>query len=168
MVSQEKYIQSLRSVCASVWILANSNNGEKHAMTVSSLTPVSVDPPSLLCCINSQASLCASISKTNSTFSANLLNVNQSELALLCSDKEEGEARFDHAEWSSHSLADGTNVPVVMNTQFTYICKTVQHERLFTHNVVYASVEELISETMVALPSPMVYCDRQFGKFTAR
>ena len=53
MTLQDNFRKAMRSYVYSVSILSNINeNSECHAITVSSVTSVSIDPPSLLVCIN--------------------------------------------------------------------------------------------------------------------
>ena len=62
MALQDNFRKAMRSYVYSVSILSNINeNNECHAITVSSVTSVSIDPPSLLVCINKSASIHNSI-----------------------------------------------------------------------------------------------------------
>ena len=58
MSLQDNFRKAMRSYVYSVSILSNVNeNKEYNAITVSSVTSVSIDPPSILVCINKTAGI---------------------------------------------------------------------------------------------------------------
>jgi flavin reductase (DIM6/NTAB) family NADH-FMN oxidoreductase RutF len=74
-----------------------------NAITVSSVTSVSIDPPSLLVCINKTAGIHDSIVQ-DSKFCINLLNKNQEEISNLCSSFQEEGDRFKNDEWDTSGI----------------------------------------------------------------
>ena len=98
MALQDNFRKAMRSYVYSVSILSNANananaNSEYHAITVSSVTSVSLDPPSLLVCINKSASIHNSI-VIGSKFCINLLTKDHEELSNICSSYENENKRF--------------------------------------------------------------------------
>ena len=99
MALQDNFRKAMRSYVYSVSILSNTNeNNECHAITVSSVTSVSIDPPSLLVCINKSASIHNSII-IGSKFCINLLTKDHEELSNICSSYENENKRFESDEW---------------------------------------------------------------------
>jgi len=77
MSLQDNFRKAMRSYIYSVSVMSNVDENKKFsAITVSSVTSVSLDPPSLLVCINKSAGIHNSI-KEGSSFCINLLNKNQ-------------------------------------------------------------------------------------------
>ena len=78
--SSQQFKTAMRKYAYSVSIVSNtSNKGINNAITISSFTSISVDPPSVLICINKSSS----IHKTliiDSLFCINLLNEKQKEI----------------------------------------------------------------------------------------
>ena len=73
MSLQDNFRKAMRSYVYSVSILSNvSENKEYNAITVSSVTSVSIDPPSILVCINKTAGIHDSI-KLGTKYCINLL-----------------------------------------------------------------------------------------------
>ena len=58
---RDTFIGALRNVVYPVSIVSSSGEDKKYAITVSSVTSVSIDPPSLLVCINKNSSFIDSI-----------------------------------------------------------------------------------------------------------
>jgi flavin reductase (DIM6/NTAB) family NADH-FMN oxidoreductase RutF len=83
MSLQDNFRQAMRSYIYSVSVMSNvDSNGDFSAITVSSVTSVSLDPPSLLVCINKSAGIHNTIEE-GSSFCINLLNKNQEYISKL-------------------------------------------------------------------------------------
>ena len=95
---KKNFLTTMRGVASTVCVVSAKDQGERHAMTATSVTSLSMEPPSMLICINKEASIHKLISK-DSSFCINILSNNQRELAEVCSDREEGESRFKSEAW---------------------------------------------------------------------
>ncbi len=95
------YINAMRGVTSTVSIISAKEDDERHAMTVTSVTSLSLDPPAMLVCVNKDASI-HNIINYGSSFCINILSSKQKELAEVCSKSEEGEARFDSQLWKEN------------------------------------------------------------------
>jgi len=140
MTLQDNFRKAMRSYVYSVSILSNANanananaNSEYHAITVSSVTSVSLDPPSLLVCINKSASIHNSI-VIGSKFCINLLTKDHEELSNICSSYENEDKRFKSDEWD---LAD---VPFLKRAQANIFCEVDQLISYHTHSIVIGKV----------------------------
>lgn len=82
MNKQDKFIKALRNLAYPVCIISNIENGHKNAITVSSMTSLSIDPASLLACINKSASIHKTLNVGN-LVNVNLLSSSQQEISKL-------------------------------------------------------------------------------------
>lgn len=98
---KKSYINAMRGVTSTVSIISAKVDGERHAMTATSVTSLSLDPPAMLVCINKDASI-HNIIKSGTSFCINILSSRQKELAEVCSKSEEGEARFQGQHWKEN------------------------------------------------------------------
>jgi flavin reductase (DIM6/NTAB) family NADH-FMN oxidoreductase RutF len=95
---KQNFLNSMRGITSTVNVISAAAEGQRHAMTATSVTSLSLDPPSMLVCINKDASL-HKILLDNSNFCINVLSSLQKELAEVCSNSEEGESRFVSESW---------------------------------------------------------------------
>ena len=95
---KKTFLASMRAVTSTVNVISASHEGERHAMTATSVTSLSLDPPSMLVCVNKDASIHKILSE-GSHFSINILSSSQRELAEVCSNSDEGESRFVNESW---------------------------------------------------------------------
>ena len=120
MSIQDNFRLAMRRYIYSVSIMSNRDNGgNTNAITVSSVTSISMDPPSLLICINKSSRIHDTLI-IGSKFCINLLNKDQEELSNTCSDEDKHEQRFNDKNWN---LED---IPFLANAQANIIVnKTV-------------------------------------------
>ena len=136
MTIQDNFKKAMRSYVYSVSIMSNiDDNKNLNAITVSSVTSVSIDPPSLLVCINKTAGIHDSIIK-DSKFCINLLKKSQQDISNLCSTFQEEENRFKNDQW------DITDIPFLKNAQANIFCKVDEIISYHTHSIVVAKVIE--------------------------
>ena len=85
MSIQEDFRLAMRRYIYSVSVMSNvGTNGTPNAITVSSVTSISMDPPSLLICINKSSRIHDTL-EIGSKFCINLLNKDQ-DCLLYTSD----------------------------------------------------------------------------------
>ena len=96
--TKKNFLKSMRGITSTVNVISASAYGQRHAMTATSVTSLSLDPPSMLICVNKDASL-HKILMEGSNFCINVLSSLQKELAEVCSNGDEGEFRFIGNAW---------------------------------------------------------------------
>ena len=69
---KNEFLEVLRTLKQTVFILSAGDKTERHAMTVSSVTSLSVEPPSIMVAINKNAGI-NSILSEDTNFCLNLL-----------------------------------------------------------------------------------------------
>ena len=136
MSIQDNFRLAMRRYIYSVSIMSNKDNADiPNAITVSSVTSISMDPPSLLICINKSSRIHNSIG-LESKFCINLLNNKQEDLSNICSDEDMYDQRFKDKNWN----LDG--IPFLKNAQANIFCKVDKLTSYHTHTIVIGLVED--------------------------
>ena len=136
MSIQDNFRLAMRRYIYSVSIMSNKDNADNpNAITVSSVTSISMDPPSLLICINKSSRIHDTI-QLGSKFCINLLNSNQQNLSNICSDEDMYDQRFKDKNWN---LDD---IPFLQNAQANIFCKVDKLTSYHTHTIVVGLVED--------------------------
>ncbi len=136
MSIQDNFRLAMRRYIYSVSIMSNKDNADNpNAITVSSVTSISMDPPSLLICINKSSRIHDTI-VLGSKFCINLLNNNQENLSNICSDEDMYDQRFKDKNWN---LDD---IPFLQNAQANIFCKVDKLTSYHTHTIVVGLVED--------------------------
>ena len=145
---KKTFLDSMRAVTSTVNVISASCEGERHAMTATSVTSLSLDPPSMLVCVNKDASIHKILSK-GSHFSINILSSSQRELAEVCSNSDEGESRFVNESWKDQGSyiynADA------LSTLFCLKTNEVDHS---SHTIFIGRVENAINNDEL---KPLLY-----------
>ena len=136
MSIQDNFRLAMRRYIYSVSIMSNKDNaGNPNAITVSSVTSISMNPPSLLICINKSSRIHNSI-ELGSKFCINLLNNEQKDLSNVCSDEDMYDQRFKDKNWNLQ------NIPFLVNAQANIFCKVDKLTSYHTHSIVIGLVED--------------------------
>ena len=133
---QEEFLSILRTTKQTVFIMSAEKNDIRRAVTVSSVTSLSLDPPMIIVCINKNASI-HQILEEGRKFCLNLLRRDQKNLANLCSGQDDGEKRFSLGEWHSHD-------PIYLESAQSNIFWSIEELIPFSsHSLVIGKVYEL-------------------------
>ena len=136
MSIQDNFRLAMRKYIYSVSIMSNrDSNDNLNAITVSSVTSISMEPPSILICINKSSKIHDSI-VLDSKFCINLLNKDQHELSNICSDDQKHDQRFEDKNWNLD------NLPFLENAQANIFCKVDKLTSYHTHTIVIGLVED--------------------------
>ena len=79
---QTSFIQALRGIASTVSIISCKVNLDKQAMTATSIASLSLEPPSMLVCVNKESSI-HKIMKEGSIFCINVMNREQKDIAEI-------------------------------------------------------------------------------------
>tara|TARA_B100001027_G_scaffold203637_1_gene165234 strand:- start:439 stop:897 length:459 start_codon:yes stop_codon:yes gene_type:complete len=149
---KEKFLEVLRTTKQNVFILATEKGEEKHAMTVSSVFSISLEPMSMMVSVNQQAGI-HDILGVNDKFSLNLLASNQIEIAEICSGSEEGQVRFEHDDWEMEEI------PYLKNAQSNLFCSCKKIIPLYSHSLVIGEVDKIFHSGNM---NPLIYQDGKY------
>lgn len=151
-----------RGFGSTIALVATEHHGHRHAMLATAVTSVSMDPPSLLVCVNRVASAHASLSQRGA-FSLGLLPAEAHELGRHLAGAS-GAERFSRGAWvalaASGEATDG--LPYLEEAQATLFCAIDATLDYGTHTIFVARVERV---TEAGPSDPLLYCEGQYGRF---
>ena len=150
---KKEFLQAMRGITSTVTVVSAKNGENKQAMTATSVASLSLDPPSMLVCINHEASI-HEVMKEGLGFCINILSLGQENLANLCSVKEKEEQRFLEGNWSELE-----NIPYNTDSQSNLFCNCVQAIQNSTHTIYVGEVTKVINKNTF---DPLLYKDGNY------
>lgn len=149
----EGFRQAMRRVASTVNVISICVNGEPLGITATAVSPISMDPPSLLICINRAASVHPSIQDVTH-FSVNVLHRDQEDIAAMFADRSRQGQRFVGG-WENDFLRP----PRLLDAQAAILCRRTDHHQFGTHSIFIGVVEEVMLREEI---DPLVYLDGRF------
>ncbi len=151
--------QGMRRLASGVSVITGRNNeGHRSAMTASSVTSVSDDPPSLLVCVHQESYLGTAIKETAS-FAVNLLSSAQQEISVRCATPDEELDRFALGNWV---LNDKHQLYVLEDAQAVFLCELKREMVYGTHFIFVGDILSVqIAQQEV---DPLVYLNGNYVK----
>ena len=131
---REEFLIAMRFLASSVSVVsAKDSNDKLYAMTASSVTSLTIDPPSILVCVNKGASI-HDVLLPGVDLCINILSNDQQDISNLCSSKESESLRFINDYWNTEG------VPFLKDAQsniFTQVDEVIGYN---SHSIVIAKV----------------------------
>lgn len=153
-ISSDVFKQSMRLLAGGVCIVATGNDGEWHGLTMTAVCSLTMDPPTLVACVNRDAGAHGVISVTRRV-SVNVLTRDHTGLAeLFASSTIKGPQRFDD-KWAG--MASG--VPALIDALAVLDCEIIRETALGQHSVFFCEVK---SVHLQPDRKPLVHFDRTF------
>jgi flavin reductase (DIM6/NTAB) family NADH-FMN oxidoreductase RutF len=151
---------AMRHLVSGVCIVTPGLREDQTGMTVTSANSLSVDPPTMIVCINRYSSVWQRIQRYRH-FCVSVLADHHKEIAERFAGRGglSGAARYAGANWSE--LATGA--PVLEGALAAIDCDFESHIEWHTHVVVLGSVRAL----QIGDGDALVYSHRQFGSYSA-
>ena len=146
--------RAMRRVASTVNVITVCVGGEPMGITATAMSSLSLDPPSLLICINRSASLHSPLEDV-SHFCVNVLHRSQEAIAQMFADRSQQALRFAEG-WT----VDCRRPPHLADAQATILCRRIQHFPYGTHSIFIGQVEEVAMRGDV---DPLVYVDGRYG-----
>lgn len=147
---------SYRELCAQLATgvavaTVSAPDGTPHGLTVSSFTPVSIEPPLVLVCIDFR---CAAVQhfRKEPFFAINLLAEKQRDLSISFAEKPEG--RFEGVDWKPGR----TGAPLLCGSLATLECRLDRVVEVGDHAVIIGHV---VSGEKTA-DKPLIYFNRTY------
>jgi len=145
----------LRRLGKAVVVVTCWHEEKRWAMTATAVSELSMDPPSLLVCVNRSASMFGPLT-AGANFCVNILHADQLAISKACSGAVKGEARFREGRWDSGAC--GT--PYLRDAQASFLCDHETHMEYGTHVIVIGAVREVHTHGDA---DPLIYLD---GRYT--
>jgi flavin reductase (DIM6/NTAB) family NADH-FMN oxidoreductase RutF len=154
---QQDFKSAMRRLAATVCVVATTDEEGWHGMTATSVTSVSMDPPSVLVCVNTTASL-HKILHAGKRFSVNVLRASQeAQAGTFSSSKIRGADRFAEHAWKAHEEEGG--LPYLVDAQANLFCDIDQAVSYGTHTIFIGRISAIRIGELV---SPLLYADGQY------
>jgi flavin-dependent trigonelline monooxygenase, reductase component len=134
MTSSEAFRHAMRRVPTGVTVVTSLREGEPRGITVNSFASVSLDPPSLLICVNREARSYLFISSSR-IFCVNVLSGDQRRLAEHFSGKVR-ERQFAEIGYA----VDATGAPVLKGAIAHFDCELAQEYQFGSHSILIGQV----------------------------
>jgi flavin reductase (DIM6/NTAB) family NADH-FMN oxidoreductase RutF len=145
---------AMRKFPATVTIVTGARDGADHGMTVTAVTSVSMEPPSLVVCLNNKT-LLHDMLLGEPAFAVNVLSHEQQSLSDAFGGKVDPLERFKLASWRRHEsgmqLLDGAHAVVV--------CKRVAAVPYGTHTLF---IGQVIQAELDRTTTPLIYEDARY------
>jgi flavin reductase (DIM6/NTAB) family NADH-FMN oxidoreductase RutF len=125
----------LRGAAATVYVVATADASTRIAMTATAVAPVSLDPPTLLVCVNRSAEIHPTLAG-GAGFTLSLLRPGQEEISNRCGGAVTGEERFAIGDWQT----DRTGLPFLADAAASMGCRQVQIVSQGSHDIVIGEV----------------------------
>ena len=151
----ESFRTAMRRVASTVNVISIHVDGQPMGVTATAVSAVSLDPPSLLVCLNRAASLHAPMGDM-SHFRVNVLHRDQVEIARMFADRSQHALRFS----SGWDLASA-GAPRLIDAQATILCRRIDSHSFGTHSIFIGVVEEATARGEI---DPLVYLDGHYGR----
>ena len=146
--------QAMRRVAATVNVVSICVDGQPMGITATAVSVVSMDPPSLLVCVNQAAAVHPRFENVVH-FSVNVLHRDQAEVATIFADRQLEGQRFLRG-WDN----DCVTPPRLRGAQASILCRRIDHHRFGTHSIFIGVVEDVVTREEI---DPLIYLDGRFG-----
>lgn len=146
--------KAMRRVAATVNVVSICVDGRPMGITATAVSSISMDPPSLLVCINRAASLHASMGDM-SHFCINVLHRDQEEVARMFSDSAQHALRF-LSGWE----IDCAPAPRLVDAQASILCRRSDSHSFGTHSIFIGVVEAAWTREDV---DPLIYLNGRYA-----
>jgi flavin reductase (DIM6/NTAB) family NADH-FMN oxidoreductase RutF len=151
---RETFKRALRRFPAAVSVITSADQDRRHGMTATAVTSLSLDPPSLIVCIN-QATLLHDIMLLARRFCVNVLRRDQAPLSSAFSGALPAEERFGLGDWKTS--AEG--VTYLADAQINIFCKKAAAVPYGTHTIFIGEAETVNMRDPI---EPLIYQDATY------
>ncbi|MEO1473816.1 MAG: flavin reductase family protein [Pseudomonadota bacterium] len=149
--------RALRRLAKAVVVISLEDDGQRFAMAATAVSEVSLDPPSMLACVHSEASIAPSLERRR-PFCLNILDASQEDISRRCSAAPQGAPRFEIGDWQ----AGEQDVPYLADAQANIFCNNDMSVRYGTHDIIVGQVTHALARGTV---DPLLYADGRYGRF---
>lgn len=151
---QSKMLLGLRRFAKSVTVITCQHEGIRFAMSATAVSEVSIEPPSMLICINRGAKM-SPIMHEGEFFCINMLHSGQENIARNCGGVMSGEDRFSVGDWRN----DENDTPYLADAQVNFFCQNRSVNAFGTHDIFIGEVMKLYVADAI---DPLIYADGQY------
>jgi len=144
-----RFRDAMRTVASTVTVVTACDGRYSHGMTATSVTSVSMEPPSLVVCLNNNT-LLREVFLTARTFCVNLLRCGQSDISAAFAGGLPSHERFNVGAWAK--IEDGTRF--LTDAQANLFCRKVAAIPYGTHTIFIGEVQSVNLRSSI---EPLIY-----------
>ena len=152
---------AMRRVAATVNVISLTVDGRPMGITATAVSSLSMEPPSLLACINRAASVHAPMADM-AQFRVNILHRDQEEVARIFADRTMEAQRFADG-WDLGADLGAHEPPRLIDAQASILCRRIDHHQFGTHSIFIGVIEDVSVREDV---SPLLYWNGRYGGIT--
>ena len=146
---------ALRRFARAVVVITAREGDSRYAMVATAVSELSLDPPSMVICVNRAASIHSPLNR-GAAFCINVLHSAQEEVARTCGGATKGEARFAVGDWRE----DSPGAPWLADAQASIFCDNVDRLSFGTHQLF---VGRVIRAAFAPQTAPLLYADGRYA-----
>ncbi|MGD9711673.1 MAG: flavin reductase family protein [Thermomicrobiales bacterium] len=154
---RQDFVDAMSKVASSVWIASTDGPAGRFGLTVSAVTSVSADPPTVLICINRRNPLEAAV-RENRVYAISALRADQRRTAQSFAGHPPDGSPYDFL--SSTWTAAPSGAPRLSGAVAWFDCQVVASHQVGTHSIFIGRVEHAGSSHGM----PLVYGRRSFAE----
>ncbi|QHI98573.1 FMN reductase [Xylophilus rhododendri] len=158
-VSKTEFRQAMSRLGAAVHIVSTDGPAGRAGFTASAVCSVTDEPPTLLVCLNRNASAYAAV-KRNAVLCVNTLAAGHQAISDLFGGKTPQDQRFEAAEWTRGA----TGAPLLADAAVSFDCRVVDCSAVGTHDVLIC---EVVGTALGGASHGLVYFDRRYHEVAA-
>lgn len=156
-IDQQAFRITMRQWVTGVTIVTSASAAQRAGMTVSSFISVSLEPPTVLVCLN-KSSYAHEIVHQSGNYAVSLLALGQEALSQRFAGLEPGVTdRFDSLEWTTAQ----TGAPLLMGAAAWLDCRVLAEHDAYTHTIY---VGEVVFAQVNADLAPLAYHNREYHR----
>lgn len=156
---RELYRAGMRRLAAGVSLITSGAGESRSGLIATAVNSVSMDPPTLLICVNQSASAHDVIVRTRS-FCVNVLPVDCMDIAGQFGTSARRDERFASGTWTTSS----TGSPLLDEAIVAFDCEVVFSLAYSTHTIFFGKIVDVALNGEQA--EPLLYIDRAFRAAT--
>lgn len=162
-VARSRFLEAMRRAATGVTVVATDGPAGKQGCTVSAMSSVSADPPTLLVCIHRHSRVADAI-VGNAAFAVSLLGVGHRQVSEVFAGRvlTEVGSKFVCGFWER--LATGA--PVLRDAPAAFDCRLVETVAVGSHLALIGRVVDTATASGRAA-APLVYSDRDYHALEA-
>ncbi|MEZ4499546.1 MAG: flavin reductase family protein [Thermomicrobiales bacterium] len=155
--TRQQFVDAMSRVASSVWIVTTDGPGGRFGLTVSAVTSVTADPPTVLVCVNCKTPVETAI-RENFRFVISALRADQRSIAMTFAGRPKGGTPYDFTA-SNWSRSPG-GIPLLSGAVAWLECQLLAVHHVGTHAIFIGRVEHAGSSAGM----PLVYGRRSFAE----
>jgi len=153
---QQEFRRAMRRLAATVTVITTRVDGVRYGMTATAVTCLSIDPATIIACVNKSASIHDRLTRGGGRFCLNILRDVHTDVARVFAGELKDEERFTVGAWA----ASAEGLPYLEDAQANLFCTVEGTASHATHTIFFGRVGGVRVWDQV---TPLIYRDGGFA-----